>query len=61
MGGERDGIHKQFEKDVVVVCIFNNGEKDPKPPTPPKDPCLECFESLSAEQIRDVITELPHG
>ena len=59
MGGDR--IHKQFDKDVVVVCIFNNGEKDPKPPTPPTDPCVECFtKNLSPDQQKPFLTN-SHG
>ena len=40
------GFIKQTDKDVVVICIFNNdGKKDKVPPTPVGE-CNECIEDL---------------
>jgi hypothetical protein len=37
------GFIKQTDKDVVVICIFNNDKKDKEPKD---DKCVECIEAL---------------
>jgi hypothetical protein len=55
-GGEHDsfmkrdnqhfpGFIKQTDKDVVVICIFNNDKKDKDPKTP-EEKCDACIEEL---------------
>jgi hypothetical protein len=61
------GFVKQTDKDVVVICIFNNdGKKDNK--TAPINECIDCFITTNdggflppgqLEQFEDFLADLP--